>query len=91
MKGKQSLDALDHAILALLSQDARISNRRIAAEVGVSEGTVRLRMQRLEDAGIMRVTAVTHIRSLPHPVSRSTATGGARWPRHCARCPSFVA
>ena len=68
MKGKQSLDALDHAILALLSQDARISNRRIAAEVGVSEGTVRLRMQRLEDAGIMHVTAVTHIKSLPRPV-----------------------
>ena len=35
------LDTLDHQLIDLLSRDARVSNRKIAADLGVTEGTVR--------------------------------------------------
>ena len=44
-------DATDHAILRELQEDGRRSFRAIARRVGVSEGTVRTRVRRIEDAG----------------------------------------
>ena len=35
------LDDLDRKLIDVLSKDARISNRKIAADLGVTEGTVR--------------------------------------------------
>lgn len=52
------LDELDRAILALLQEDARLTNRAIAARVHSSEATVRRRIDRLLDLGLMRVVAV---------------------------------
>lgn len=52
------LDALDRAILELLQEDARLPNRAIAARVGSSEATVRRRVARLLDEGLVRVVAV---------------------------------
>ena len=51
------LDALDESILEALQLDGRRSFRDIARGVGVSEGTVRARVRRLQEAGILRVLA----------------------------------
>ncbi|WP_226016518.1 Lrp/AsnC family transcriptional regulator [Novosphingobium sp. FKTRR1] len=53
------LDTLDHQLIDLLSRDARVSNRKIAAELGVTEGTVRGRIKRLQQDGLIAFTAVT--------------------------------
>lgn len=58
---RRSLDAVDRAIVDRLSPDARISNRQIAAELGVTEGTVRARIKRMEEEQLIRITAVTNI------------------------------
>ncbi len=51
------LDATDEAILRALQIDGRRSFRAIAREVGVSEGTVRSRVRKLEQLGALRVIA----------------------------------
>jgi Lrp/AsnC family transcriptional regulator, regulator for asnA, asnC and gidA len=53
------LDDLDHKIIELLAHDARVSNRQIAVRLGVTEGTIRSRIKRLEDENCIRLTAVT--------------------------------
>jgi Lrp/AsnC family transcriptional regulator, regulator for asnA, asnC and gidA len=55
------LDALDRRIVDLLTMDARVSNRQIAAQLGVTEGTIRGRINRLEEGGAIRLTAVTNV------------------------------
>ena len=51
------LDEVDEAILRELQVDGRRAYREIARTVGVSEGTVRARVRRLRDAGVLRVLA----------------------------------
>ncbi|KAA0233896.1 MAG: hypothetical protein JJLCMIEE_01115 [Acidimicrobiales bacterium] len=51
------LDDLDHSIVAALVADGRQSNREIARQLGVSDGTVRLRLRRLGDSGMLRICA----------------------------------
>lgn len=58
---RRQLDEVDRAIVHRLSGDARISNRQIAAELGVTEGTVRARLKRMEEEKLIRLTAVTNI------------------------------
>ncbi len=53
------LDDLDRRLVDLLALDARVSNRKIAAELGVTEGTVRGRIRRLQDEGLITFTAIT--------------------------------
>lgn len=53
------LDDLDLELIKLLSQDARVSNRRIASELGVTEGTVRGRIKRLQADKLIAFTAIT--------------------------------
>jgi len=55
------LDELDRRIVDLLTVDARVSNRQIAAQLGVTEGTIRGRINRLEEGGAIRLTAVTNV------------------------------
>ena len=43
------LDDLDRRIIGVLSKDARVSNRRIAALLGVTEGTIRSRLRFAKD------------------------------------------
>jgi Lrp/AsnC family transcriptional regulator for asnA, asnC and gidA len=50
------LDALDHDIIAALRQDGRAGNSAIAVALGVAEGTVRQRIKKLIDSGVLRVT-----------------------------------
>ena len=58
---KRRLDSVDRQIVEHLSRDARTSNRQIATELGVTEGTVRARIKRMEDEKLIRITAVTNI------------------------------
>jgi len=53
------LDDVNRAIIEQLQQDGRRSCAAIAKAVGLSEAAVRQRMQRLLDAGVMQVVAVT--------------------------------
>ncbi len=53
------VDSLDLRIIDLLQEDARSSNRRVAAQLGVSEGTVRARIKRLEDDRVIRIQAIS--------------------------------
>ena len=57
----RELDRLDRAIVEKLSPDARISNRQIAEDLGVTEGTVRARIKRMEEQKQLRISAVTNI------------------------------
>jgi Lrp/AsnC family transcriptional regulator for asnA, asnC and gidA len=52
------LDDTDRRIVVALSRDGRRPYRDIARELGISEGTVRVRMTRLLDQGLLRVTVV---------------------------------
>ncbi len=51
------LDDVDEAILRELQVDGRRAYREIARTVGVSEGTVRTRVKRLREAGLLRILA----------------------------------
>ena len=53
------LDDLDRQLIELLAKDARVSNRKIATELGVTEGTVRGRIKRLQQDGLIAFTAIT--------------------------------
>ena len=57
--GGPSLDDKDRAIIELLQADGRMPFTRVAAEVGLTEGAIRQRVQRLTDAGVMQIVAVT--------------------------------
>jgi Lrp/AsnC family transcriptional regulator for asnA, asnC and gidA len=58
------LDETDRLLVAALRKDARQSHQSIATSLGVSEGTVRSRLKRLETDGILRVTTIQNIREL---------------------------
>lgn len=55
----RSIDHLDREIIAILQQDGRTANAEIARQLGVAEGTVRRRIERLIDEGIIKIAAVT--------------------------------
>ena len=58
---RRKLDQADAASVERLSRDARVSNREIAEQLGVTEGTVRARVKRMEEERLIRITAVTNI------------------------------
>jgi Lrp/AsnC family transcriptional regulator for asnA, asnC and gidA len=53
------LDEANRAIIEQLQADGRRSYAAIATAVGLSEAAVRQRVQRLLDAGVMQIVAVT--------------------------------
>jgi Lrp/AsnC family transcriptional regulator for asnA, asnC and gidA len=62
--GRAALDDTDRAIIELLQNDGRMPYTKVAAEVGLTEGAIRQRVQRLTDAGVMQIVAVTDPMSL---------------------------
>ncbi|MDE2801261.1 MAG: Lrp/AsnC family transcriptional regulator [Chloroflexota bacterium] len=52
------MDELDRKIIRILQENGRASNARIARDVGVSEGTVRRRLQSLLQDGVIKVVAL---------------------------------
>ncbi|MDM0065593.1 MULTISPECIES: Lrp/AsnC family transcriptional regulator [Variovorax] len=47
------MDPLDHRLIALLRQDARLPAAVLAQKLGVSRGTVANRLRKLEDGGVI--------------------------------------
>ena len=52
------LDPLDHKIIAVLQENARLTNLEVAAQVGSSEPTVRRRVDRLLENQVIKIVAV---------------------------------
>ena len=56
----QKLDKVDCQLIHLLQKDGRMPNNAIAQELGISEFTVRRRMKRLLDSGVIKIVAVAN-------------------------------
>lgn len=54
------MDEMDRGILRALKEDGRMAFSEIARRLNVSPGMVRQRYQRLQDAGVLQVVAVTN-------------------------------
>jgi Lrp/AsnC family transcriptional regulator for asnA, asnC and gidA len=52
------LDETDRAIVARLQYDGRIPFTTVAADLGLSEGTVRRRVQRMIDAEVLQIVGI---------------------------------
>lgn len=59
-KPRPDLDAVDRALMARLQDDARQTPAELAANLGVSESTVRRRLQRLLNEHIVRIVGVAN-------------------------------
>ena len=57
---RTQLDPIDRSIIEELQRDGRVPFTRLGAAVGLSEAAARQRVQRLADAGVMQVVAVTN-------------------------------
>ena len=57
---KKSIDAVDCQMIRLLQKDARIPNTEIAKRMGVSEATVRTRLNRLIKEELIQIVAVSN-------------------------------
>jgi len=53
-----TVDETDRQIIRILNQDGRITNNDIATQLNVSEGTVRNRIKKLSDAGLLKVAGL---------------------------------
>jgi Lrp/AsnC family transcriptional regulator for asnA, asnC and gidA len=51
---------VDWSVIRLLEKNGRAANKDIAAEIGVSEGTVRNRIKKLTDAKFLRIRGLTN-------------------------------
>jgi Lrp/AsnC family transcriptional regulator, regulator for asnA, asnC and gidA len=49
-----ALDKVDRAIIEELERDSRTSQRKLASKIGVAQGTITNRMQRLEKDGVIK-------------------------------------
>ncbi|HID64146.1 MAG TPA: Lrp/AsnC family transcriptional regulator [Anaerolineae bacterium] len=66
---KHKIDAIDRAIVSLLSKDGRMSCAEIARSIdGVSERTVRNRIDRLLEQKIIRVSAIVNPKALGYNI-----------------------
>lgn len=61
----QTIDRLDLEIAKILDSDGRASNREIARRLGISETTVRHRLGRMIDSGLLSVSAQFDIEEFP--------------------------
>lgn len=62
------LDELDRKLIALLQENARLTNKEIAGQLGSSEPTIRRRIDRLLEDGVFRIVAVASPFSLGYDV-----------------------
>lgn len=57
---KRKLDRIDCEMIQLLQRDGRIPNTEIAKNIGISEATVRSRLNRLTSEGFIQIVAVSN-------------------------------
>ena len=65
---KSRIDDVDRNILEHLSANGRRSNRDIAHELGLGEGTVRSRIKRMQENGIIKIMALTTFKGPKPPM-----------------------
>ena len=65
----KGLDLLDQQIIKLLQKDGRLSNTAIAKKVDTSEGTVRVRLNRLIKEEYIQIVAVSNPLKLGFPIT----------------------
>jgi len=58
------MDAIDRQISELLRENGRRANVDIAREIGISEGTVRKRVERLVSGGVLRIVGLVEPRKI---------------------------
>ena len=63
-----AMDELDHRIIGELSQDSRQHSADLARKLNVSETTIRRRVKRLEDNGIITFSAILNLPKLGYDV-----------------------
>ena len=59
-QSKRPLDAVDCELIQLLQQDGRIPNTVLAKKIGISEATVRTRLNRLIQDEVIQIVAVSN-------------------------------
>jgi Lrp/AsnC family transcriptional regulator for asnA, asnC and gidA len=57
---KRDIDSIDCLMIELLQKDGRISNTEMAKTIGISEATVRSRLNRLIEEEIIQIVAVSN-------------------------------
>ena len=65
---RKSIDPTDCRMIELLQKDGRISNTEIAKAIGISEATVRSRLQRLISEEYIQIVAVSNPLKLGYEV-----------------------
>lgn len=68
MARNAGLDEIDRGILGELQEDGRRAFREIARNLGISERTVRARVRRMQDGGLLRFIAFIDPRQLEDAV-----------------------
>ena len=61
------LDQTDKKIIQLLGADARMSNNQMAKVIGVTEGTVRNRIQKLIKNRVIKISVINNINRMENP------------------------
>ncbi|QIE45232.1 AsnC family transcriptional regulator [Pseudohalocynthiibacter aestuariivivens] len=79
-------DTLNASIIRMLRADGRASFSEIAQSLGVSEGTIRNRVNGMKSAGVLRITAVTDVSAAEY---RTEAMLGVKL--HAGVSPDVVA
>ena len=64
-----NIDEMDRRIAKLLHEDGRRSNAELARRVGVSESTIRRKIQRMIDHHMLRITVAPDLAAFGFPVS----------------------
>ncbi len=61
----RNIDNIDLKIMSYLGENSRLSNRELGRRIGVTEGTVRNRLDRLIDEDVLHTTALVNIEKFP--------------------------
>ena len=88
VRGTTALDDVSKSIIEQLQQDGRRSYASIGKAVGLSEAAVRQRVQRLTEAGVMQIVAVTDPLQLGFDSRTDTTDAGSTSTAPCSRLPT---
>ena len=85
-----SADPIDRRLVELLGEDGRRAFTEIAQQIGVSEATVRARVQKLTSDGTLRIVALCNPLTLGHQSVRLLLTVQGLTPKSVARSLASV-
>ena len=60
LPGAAAIDAVDRQIIVFLQRDGRLTNSEIGRRLGLAEGTIRRRIERMLAEGIVHIAAVAN-------------------------------